>query len=133
SFDSTFRIWSTETGQCLRIFKGHVVGVNAVSISMDGRYAISAYDDSTIKVWVLDWDLIVRNEQQWDDGATAILEKFLAAHTPYVQGTLTRRGSTTDWSEGDLEKLIYMLGCVGYGRADSKFIRKELLRLAGKR
>ncbi|WP_420263666.1 protein kinase domain-containing protein [Candidatus Magnetominusculus dajiuhuensis] len=133
SFDSTFRIWSTETGQCLRIFKGHVVGVNAVSISMDGRYAISAYDDSTIKVWVLDWDLIVRNEQQWDEGATAILEKFLAAHTPYVQGTLTRRGSTTDWSEGDLEKLIYVLGCAGYGRADSKFIRKELLRLAGKR
>ncbi|MEO5361758.1 MAG: protein kinase [Nitrospirota bacterium] len=132
SFDSTFRIWEAATGQCLRIFKGHVVGVNAVAISMDGRYAISAYDDSTIKVWVLDWELIVRNEQQWDANATALLEKFIVAHTPYVQGTLTRRGST-DWSESDLEKLIFTLGCSGYGRVESKFIRKELEKLAGKR
>ncbi|MBF0517438.1 MAG: serine/threonine protein kinase, partial [Nitrospirae bacterium] len=132
SFDCTFRIWEASTGQCLRIFKGHVVGVNAVAMSMDGRYAISAYDDGTIKVWVLDWDLIVRNEQLWDANATALLEKFLVAHTPYVQGTLTRRGSV-DWSEAEIERLILMLGCAGLGKADAKFIRKELERLAGKR
>jgi hypothetical protein len=99
---------------------------------MDGRYAISAYDDNTIKVWVLDWDLIVRNEQQWDENAAAMLEMFLTAHTPYMQDTLSRRG-TADWSEGDFEKLLYMLGCSGYGRPDPDYIRGELERLAGKR
>ncbi|MBF0318928.1 MAG: protein kinase [Nitrospirae bacterium] len=132
SVDNTFRIWKVATGQCLRAFKGHVVGVNAIAVSMDGRYAVSAYDDSAIKVWLLDWDLIVRNEQQWDENATALLEMFLTAHTPYIQNTLARRGAA-EWSEGDFEKLLYMLGCAGYGRPDPEFVRKELERLTGRR
>jgi len=45
------------TGQCLRTFEGHSKEVTSVSLSADGRYALSGSADETLKLWRLIWKL----------------------------------------------------------------------------
>lgn len=51
SFDSTIKIWSTESGQCLSTLKGHRMYVNSVSISADNSKIVSTALDKTVKLW----------------------------------------------------------------------------------
>ena len=47
-------VWDLGTGQAVRTLNGHTNEVNAVAVTMNGRFAISASRDSTVKVWDLD-------------------------------------------------------------------------------
>ena len=52
SFDSTVRLWDADTGQCLRMLKGHnkrVLGV-AWSPESGSRRQASAGEDKTIRI-----------------------------------------------------------------------------------
>ena len=40
-----------ESGRELRTLEGHLIRVNGVALSGDGRRAVSASDDQTLKVW----------------------------------------------------------------------------------
>jgi WD40 repeat protein len=51
SDDTTIRLWETETGRCVRTFEGHTEGVNSVSLSADGCWALSGSKDSTLRLW----------------------------------------------------------------------------------
>ena len=42
-----------ETGTLSRIFEGHVDRINAVAVTRDGRRAVSASNDRTLRVWDL--------------------------------------------------------------------------------
>jgi len=44
-------VWDIQKGEEIRTLKGHTGSVWSVSISPDGRYAISGSEDNTIKVW----------------------------------------------------------------------------------
>ncbi len=53
--DKTLRVWDLESGQCLRILEGHSNSVvNNVSVTPDGRLAVSGSDDTTLRVWDLE-------------------------------------------------------------------------------
>ncbi len=58
-------------GALVRTLAGHTLSVSAVALSPDGRYAISASDDHTLKVWDVDVGAEVRT---------------LAGHTSWVRG-----------------------------------------------
>jgi WD40 repeat protein len=45
--------WHLQTGQDICTLRGHDVAVTSVSVIPDGRHAVSASDDQTLKVWDL--------------------------------------------------------------------------------
>jgi WD40 repeat protein len=55
--DAGVRIWAPATGRCLPVLDGHNGEVNAVVISTDARFALSARTDGTVRRWELDWDV----------------------------------------------------------------------------
>jgi WD40 repeat protein len=52
--DNTLRIWDLDTGQCLRLLKGHNGVVGCLSVTADGRRAVSGSADKTLRVWNLE-------------------------------------------------------------------------------
>ena len=54
SWQGTVRMWDIENGQCVKTLVGHTNVVDAVSVTPDGRVAVSGSDDKTLRVWDLD-------------------------------------------------------------------------------
>jgi WD40 repeat protein/serine/threonine protein kinase len=143
SADRTLKLWELATGQCLRTFEGHLDAVLSVSLSPNGRYALSGSKDGTLRVWTLDWELEDRQPADWDEGAREYLQTFLILQTPYpyslpmdrkptdeeVTQALTRRGKPT-WSDSDFQRLLYTLGCAGFGWLREEGVRRELESMA---
>ncbi|MCP4935935.1 MAG: WD40 repeat domain-containing protein, partial [bacterium] len=48
------RLWDVETGEELRSFAGHSAGAIMITISADGRQALSGSEDGTIRLWDLE-------------------------------------------------------------------------------
>jgi transcription initiation factor TFIID subunit 5 len=46
-------MWDVQKGVCVRIFTGHLGGINTVAVSPDGTTMASASDDHLIKLWDL--------------------------------------------------------------------------------
>ena len=59
-YDKEVKLWDVETGECLRVFRGHEDEVTSVCLSSDGRYALSGSRDETIRLWEVDSDECVQ-------------------------------------------------------------------------
>ncbi|KAJ3070660.1 hypothetical protein HDU99_002629, partial [Rhizoclosmatium hyalinum] len=51
SNDDTVKLWSVETGECVRTLEEHSGGVNSVAYSPDSKTVVSASHDTTVKLW----------------------------------------------------------------------------------
>jgi cytidyltransferase-like protein len=51
SCDKTLKVWDLETRSEVRSLKGHLLWVNGVAVTQDGKLAISASEDGTIRAW----------------------------------------------------------------------------------
>jgi hypothetical protein len=49
--DITVRVWDVESGVCLRTLEGHSDWVSSVSLTPDGRRAVTGSYDKTVRVW----------------------------------------------------------------------------------
>ena len=49
SFDSTVKIWSVRSGECLKTLEGHSDGISSVAIN--GDIIVSGSGDNTVKIW----------------------------------------------------------------------------------
>ena len=77
SFDQTIKLWERETGRLTRTLQGHESWVQAVTISPDGRFVITASGgidddskDNTVRIWEL---------------GTGTLKSVLEGHTKSVE------------------------------------------------
>lgn len=139
------RIWNVLTGTCLRVLDAHKNPVNTVSISQDDSFVLSSSDNGTLKFWFLDWELEDRQPVNWDDEARIHLQIFLIQQTPYALSldgienptekeitlAITRRGIPI-WNEDDFQKLLYKLGCAGFGYINPAGVRRELKKMVQK-
>ena len=53
SYDKTLRLWDLTTGGCVREFKGHTTDVTSVTLTPDGKHAVSGSCDNTLRLWDL--------------------------------------------------------------------------------
>lgn len=105
SFDTGVQLWDLATRRCLRIFQGHTAAVTSLSISGDGRLALTGSKDCTLKLWRLAGNS-VRWSAPWmvcrpraDTGnlqvrfreALAQADKALAADDPPAAAAALRR------------------------------------------
>lgn len=111
-------------------------------MSTDGRFALSASRDKTLKLWILDWELEDQPPADWDEGAQPYLENFLTLCTPYaatlpenrdpsdeeITLALTRSG-TASYTEKDFQNLLYTLGCAGYGWLRPKGVHYKIRQI----
>ena len=51
SDDRTLKIWQLDTGECLKVLKGHSDRVRSVVFTPDGSKLISGSSDGTIRIW----------------------------------------------------------------------------------
>jgi WD40 repeat protein len=129
------KLWELSSGRCLRSFEGHGEEVRSVACALDGHYALSGSMDSTLKQWVLDWELEDRPPADWDDGARPHLESFLVLQTPRPTGlqalaSVVARRPKPAWSEEDFKRLLYTLGCAGFGWLRPEGVRRKLEEMA---
>ncbi|MBN2560502.1 MAG: WD40 repeat domain-containing protein [Phycisphaerae bacterium] len=143
SDDRTLRMWNISSGRCVRVFEGHAGFVNSVCLGADDRWALSGSFDKTLRLWALDWELEEREPADWDDGAEPYLETFLTQQMPYagslpadgepseeqVALALTRKGSP-QWNDDNFQRLLFTLGCAGYGWLRPEGVRKRLEEMA---
>ena len=52
------KLWSLDTGECIRSFKAHDREVAAVKFLLDGKRVISCGNDHHLKLWPVDWSLL---------------------------------------------------------------------------
>ena len=137
SSDNTVRIWDVDSGKCIRVFDGYT----SVDMSLDSRFIVVKSVDKAMQLWELDWETEVVDSRNWDDGASPHLEIFLTLHSPYagttppedsatpheIEALLKRRG-LPQWSEDDFTKLLFRLGCAGFGWLRPEGVRQELAR-----
>jgi WD40 repeat protein len=148
SRDNALKLWDVATGRCTRTFQRGYSGTSgaaasSVSISDDGRWALSAGDEHTVRLYFLDWGLEQRELADRDQGVQVYLEQFLTLHTPdasrlpdnnhpteeQLRSALTRQGKPT-WTDTDFERLLYDVGCAGYGWLRPEGVRRELEGMA---
>jgi COMPASS component SWD3 len=51
SFDETLRIWSTQTGECIKILSAHTDPISSVDFSRDGTILVSSGFDGICRLW----------------------------------------------------------------------------------
>jgi WD40 repeat protein len=51
--DRTVRAWDAKSGASLVVWTGHTEMIMGLSVSPDGKYVVSASDDSTARIWDL--------------------------------------------------------------------------------
>src|SRR5262249_3177418 len=52
-YDTSVRVWDTESGKEIGGLLGHLASVTCVACTPDGRYAISGSLDCTVRLWDL--------------------------------------------------------------------------------
>lgn len=75
-------MWDLESGSTIRTLEGHTNWVSAVALTPDGRRAVSASHDGTLRVWDLEdgrYLVTFTTDDALAACAVATLQKFLAA------------------------------------------------------
>jgi WD40 repeat protein/serine/threonine protein kinase len=51
--DHSLRLWSTKTGECIKMLRGHTNLVTSICFSVNGREVVSGSDDRSVRIWDL--------------------------------------------------------------------------------
>ena len=135
------RIWDAHSGECIRVISEQAGNPQAVQFSKDARWVVSAGEDGMIRTWVLDWELEEQQAQVWDPHAQPCLDCFVDLHRPFAApldpgespgservGQALRRKGKPSWTNEDVDRLMFTLGCIGLGQLAREEIEEQLER-----
>merc|ERR1719499_1055382 len=54
SEDCTAKVWNAATGELEITLAGHKKAINTAAVTVDVKWAVTASDDETAKIWILD-------------------------------------------------------------------------------
>ncbi|MDQ7825400.1 MAG: protein kinase [Candidatus Eremiobacteraeota bacterium] len=94
--DSTVKIRSAESGECLVTLMGHSSGIEAMAVSHDGKVLISASSDKSLK--------------SWDTAAGVLLGTMTGHRLPVLACALTEDGKTAASGSMDGTVRLWDLG-----------------------
>ena len=72
NWDESPILWDIQTGENIRIFKGHEKYVNAIAISSNGKYALSGSNDKTMKLWEIQTGKEIRTFKGHTDAVNSV-------------------------------------------------------------
>jgi WD40 repeat protein len=115
------RVWDVSSGQCLRTLddRDNTYSQTCLAVTPNGRFVLCGNSNGTIRLWELDWEMTVREQSEWDDGAAPYLEVFLRRYGPH-------------WTAGDLNVLLGWLRDAGYGWLLPDAVLTHLNRMAAR-
>ncbi len=125
--DNTISVWDVDNRNYI-ILRGHTERISSISLSRDAKWLVSSsdhYEDKTIRLWELDWELEEVEKKDWSEGAQPYLESFLTLHCEYGEDGLIRVGKPI-WNDEDFKELLGDLQYRGYGWLRPEGIRKKL-------
>jgi WD40 repeat protein len=139
----TIRLWDLRDGHPVHTIEGLAESVEGLRLTPDGAFLVFGTKSGDMRIWALDWQLEERPAAPWDDAALPYLHRFLSLCTPYsgrlpghrppkdreVTAALKRSGKPA-WTDADLERLFYQLGCAGFGWLDRNGVLAMLAQLA---
>ncbi|KAJ3036798.1 hypothetical protein HDU99_010465, partial [Rhizoclosmatium hyalinum] len=72
SHDNTVKLWSVETGECVKTLEGHSESVRSVAFSPDGKTVISGSRDITVKLWSVETGECVKTLEGHSEGVCSV-------------------------------------------------------------
>jgi WD40 repeat protein len=94
------KIWSTESGECLKTLTEHTNRVEGLIVSNDKKYLISGSSDKTIRVWNIENDFECVQTLQQEGSVTSLC---LLPNNILVCGL--NNGKITKWNLNDFTKI----------------------------
>ncbi len=140
SVDGKVTIWDVSEGRAIKIFKAHKKRVTALAVMRNGRRFATASADGSVSIWQIDWDLATGEFPEWRQEADTYLKNFLSNSMPYapniisnaepsdsqkIKMTLTKELNPS-WDAESYKRLLYDLGCAGYGYLNKELIKEKL-------
>jgi WD40 repeat protein/serine/threonine protein kinase len=95
------QLWDTATGGRLAILAGHTDAVTSVSLSLDGRYAVSGSTDRTLRLWDVVEGRCLRTFAGHADAITAVTLSIDGRYAVSASADRTLKLWTLDWELGD--------------------------------
>lgn len=144
--DNTVRLWDFQDRACLQVLSETTPNVRAVVLSPECRFAAAADEQGNIEIWYLDWSLLPQPSHDWDDGALPYIHAFLSNRRLSEKGTsdsqnirfedvrrFFRYRGKPSWTDKEVERLLFLLGCAGYGWLSRERVLKALAQESSKK
>ncbi|KAJ3068339.1 hypothetical protein HDU99_003233, partial [Rhizoclosmatium hyalinum] len=101
SDDRLIKLWSLETGECLKSLSGHTLRAAALAISPDCTLVVSVSSDATVRLWDVETGESIRNFE----GHTLPVWSVIFSHSGKFVFTASRDKTIRMWSVGTGECL----------------------------
>jgi WD40 repeat protein len=111
-----------ESGECLRILKGHQKGVNTVALSSDERKIVSGSSDKTVRTWDIKSCQCLRVLEGHGSSVTSVA--ISSDGKKIISGSDDKTIRIWDMEIGECLKIFYLRGltCVGVDQMISKLV-----------